>query len=491
MKINKICIENFRCFKHYEIDFGLQTTVLIGKNGTGKTNLITALKQGMSFMFASNKEYKRTLNFNNNCKVRAFRLWDTRFAPIEGGFCFPTENTFEATFNNKPLSWSFLKKNDPGKLYGTNYIEAQSKILRCYNKDIENSELPVLAFFSDSYPHISSNVGTKAKAIVRRDMLPRDFGYYGWDENTNCAELWHSRYIKCFNYIDDLERAIDKLEYQIANYRTQISNEIDKSVTEEWKNNCDKLNEKLSFLKANTLKPSFENELAFINNKIEVFTEPLRKEFETTANEFQISRIFVNRPDRKTYSIEFSYEDGKSMYFDSLPQGYKRLLSIVFDISYRAFILNKSNEPKGIVFIDEVELHLHPSLQQEVLERFRKTFPQIQFIVSTHSPLVISNLKADGVENKIIKLQNDGLKYTNTVVENVYGIDYTTNLMQVMDTNYRPSTIDKMLNAYFVLKGNKRETEANMVFEKLKEYLGGSISELLQKEIDNKLKEYV
>ena len=110
------------------------------------------------------------------------------------------------------------------------------------------------------------------------------------------------------------------------------------------------------------------------------------------------------------------------MFFDNLPQGYKRLFSIVFDIAYRSYILNQAKEPEGIVFIDEIELHLHPSLQQEVLGRLRKTFPKIQFIVSTHSLLVISNLKSENNSNKIIRLENDGLTYSNEPVENIYGI---------------------------------------------------------------------
>jgi len=54
MKIENINIENFRCFKSYEISFGKKTTVLIGKNGTGKTNVLTGLVYSLSFPFAKN-----------------------------------------------------------------------------------------------------------------------------------------------------------------------------------------------------------------------------------------------------------------------------------------------------------------------------------------------------------------------------------------------------------------------------------------------------
>jgi predicted ATP-binding protein involved in virulence len=102
-----------------------------------------------------------------------------------------------------------------------------------------------------------------------------------------------------------------------------------------------------------------------------------------------------------------------------------------------------------------LELHLHPTLQQEVLLRFQKTFPQIQFIISTHSPLIISNQKADGEISKIIKLENDGDNYTNRDIDNIYGIDYSTNLSEIMEVAPRSTTIDKYINAYLFLYGKR------------------------------------
>jgi predicted ATP-binding protein involved in virulence len=142
------------------------------------------------------------------------------------------------------------------------------------------------------------------------------------------------------------------------------------------------------------------------------------------------------------------------------------------------------------VLIDEIELHLHPTLQQEILQRLQKTFPKIQFIATTHSPLVISNFKADA-NNKIIKLEHDGNSYSNEDVENVFGLDYSTNLSEIMEVAPRSSTIDKYINAYLILLGKKKETEADLMLQKLKDYLGGEIPTLLQKEIDNQKKAYL
>ena len=46
--------------------------------------------------------------------------------------------------------------------------------------------MALLAVFSDSFPHEKINFGTKVKKIINQEVLPRDFGYYAWDERTNC-----------------------------------------------------------------------------------------------------------------------------------------------------------------------------------------------------------------------------------------------------------------------------------------------------------------
>ena len=119
------------------------------------------------------------------------------------------------------------------------------------------------------------------------------------------------------------------------------------------------------------------------------------KEFSKDTTEYTDSTFEVKSLQAEQRGTEWKLVinmDYKSMLFEQLPAGYKRLYYIVFDIAYRSYLLNGHTDSSGIVLIDELDLHLHPSLEQEVLQRFRNTFPHIQFIVSTHSPLVISNL---------------------------------------------------------------------------------------------------
>lgn len=491
MKLKNIHIQNFRGFKDFQVEFAQNTTVFIGKNGTGKTSLISAVKKGLSFMFAKSKKYKKSLSESNNCTVRSFSLWDSRFDEIERAFTFPIANYFEAYLDEKEIKWTSYKKQDPGSLHPTLYKDALNSILQGYNNS-KDYNLPLISFFSDSYPHIQSNLGQNASRIARMDVLPRDFGYYAWDENSNCAELWQSRYIKISNYLRDLEDDIEKTEESIDFMDIQIRNkdEYDEHKIPEWEKRKNQLIEKLSRLKADNFEIDFRREKDFIDEKIRFFTKPLREDLQFLNSEFQIDRISVNRPDKKSFSLEFSFNSGKTMHFEILPAGYKRLLSIVFDVAYRSYILNGDKVTSGIVIIDEIELHLHPILQQEVLERFRTTFPNIQFIISTHSPLVVSNLKESDQygHNRVIKLFEEDGDFKRQNIDNVYGVDYITSLVEVMDSSQRPSSVDKLIDMYASLKIRHKDEAASLVFEKLKEIFNGEPNEFVIEEIDRKIK---
>lgn len=81
----------------------------------------------------------------------------------------------------------------------------------------------------------------------------------------------------------------------------------------------------------------------------------------------------------------------------------------------------------GIVLIDEVDLHLHPSWQQQIVPLLRKTFPLVQFILTTHSPQVISTVEAQNIRimngsGVTIPEHAQGLR-SNVVLEVLQGVD--------------------------------------------------------------------
>jgi transcriptional regulator with XRE-family HTH domain len=341
----------------------------------------------------------------------------------------------------------------------------------------------------DSYPHIRINISKNTDEIIKKQgAMPKSFGYYQWDADTNCAEIWQRRFIKVYNDVNDYKKSPIALQDEIDFLETLIRNkdEHDEHKIPEWEEKIEILQEQIEQLKNKPQNNKEVEEINFVEYYLKIFTEPLRNDLNFINKEFQIRNIYVSRPKGGDFNIQFAFVNGNVMFFDNLPQGYKRLFSIVFDIAYRSYILNQAKEPEGIVFIDEIELHLHPSLQQEVLGRLRKTFPKIQFIVSTHSLLVISNLKSENNSNKIIRLENDGLTYSNEPVENIYGIDYTTGLMDIMDAPYRPSTIDNLIDSYVILKLRNKEDDALKIWNEIFLVVGKD-NKRIEKEITDKL----
>ena len=89
---------------------------------------------------------------------------------------------------------------------------------------------------------------------------------------------------------------------------------------------------------------------------------------------------------------------------DQLSDGEKNILAVIGDIARRLVQANKgASSPldgSGVVLIDEVELHLHPAWQTQILPRLFATFPHIQFVVTTHSSFVLSQLNSLLLQNR-------------------------------------------------------------------------------------------
>jgi predicted ATP-binding protein involved in virulence len=85
--------------------------------------------------------------------------------------------------------------------------------------------------------------------------------------------------------------------------------------------------------------------------------------------------------------------------FDHLSDGYRNMVGIVADIAHRASRLNPhlgvdaATNTQGVVLIDEIDLHLHPKWQREVVSNLKTAFPALQFIASTHSPFILQALE--------------------------------------------------------------------------------------------------
>lgn len=181
---------------------------------------------------------------------------------------------------------------------------------------------------------------------------------------------------------------------------------------------------------------------------------------------------------------ELMFDDGGSrLPVRLLSAGYRTLIGMVSDIAFRMAVLNPAlgdaivQETPGIVLIDEIDMHLHPKWQWRIVSALKSTFPNVQFIVTTHSPLVISSSQN---ENLIyMDATRDGISIKQE--ESFKGWQVNDVLTHVMDSTERDPDTIKMLKqleflAYKRLK--KEATEADIAqYEKLRAELSALLPE--------------
>ncbi|GGX98664.1 ATPase [Litchfieldella qijiaojingensis] len=141
------------------------------------------------------------------------------------------------------------------------------------------------------------------------------------------------------------------------------------------------------------------------------------KSFDVTLPELDAVRRAIMRlfPDLSEPHIELNplrfavKQQGEWLNIAQLSDGYQTLLGLVIDLSSRMAMANPHlDDPlasEAVVMIDEVDLHLHPEWQQRVVGDLLATFPNTQFIVTTHSPFIV-----EALNNHLKRSQIDGLE---------------------------------------------------------------------------------
>lgn len=147
------------------------------------------------------------------------------------------------------------------------------------------------------------------------------------------------------------------------------------------------------------------------------------------------------------------FKNGLKLKVSQLSAGEKTFFSFVSDLVRRLSLLNKDSrnplEGNGVVLIDEVDLHLHPAWHRTVLPRLQETFPNIQFIVTTHSPFVLQSVQNEHAlllkknqRSKDLEAEEPEYEYGSsyeTIVEEVFGIkeDFAQAIEKDLDKLYK------------------------------------------------------
>jgi predicted ATP-binding protein involved in virulence len=484
MKLKTIELQNYRCYENNDFHFGSDTTLIIGKNGTGKSSLLSAIRKGMTFIFSNSDGNK--LVKNNPNKVEGLNDWDTTFKDYGEGFQWPTNISYELTFDSKPLIWQFHKDKYRGKLHSKYYKVAQKNFEKYFSE--QSAVLPLLGFYGDCFPHKRKENNTVVnkfnELLISSVHLPKDIGYTLWNDDGSITSSWFLRTKYILNEIQSANDNLNSIAYEIRALAENMSDSTDDSNIR--KSQLKSLQNRFELLKSSDFERTtvLENEYRFVTGKV--------LEFFSSFNEINDDDLILVEISKKITTnsnmLFFNFRKKDSTYGglfneESLPMGYLRLVHIVYDIAYRWYLLNGNNPNfSGLVMIDELELHLHPSLQQTVLERFRRTFPGIQLIITTHSPIILSSFNANQESTKIIQLEKRDGVYVDDDLPNVYSMDYNSSLIDVMGVDISDKLLDAYINAYQFLKEDDKKL-AKEYLNKIQDIFNGKIPNFVQDQL--------
>ena len=176
-----------------------------------------------------------------------------------------------------------------------------------------------------------------------------------------------------------------------------------------------------------------------------------------------------------TKEIDVAYTDAQGMRMriplNQLSDGYKSTISLVADIAYRMAVLNPQclgevcKKTDGIILIDEVDLHLHPAWQKQLLHDLTEIFPNVQFVVSTNAPEVINSVARE----QVVVLEN---YQALPAPAETYGKDANSILRAIMRVKERPDDIMEKFELFYHAIDAQEYTLANEILGNLDEILG-------------------
>lgn len=187
---------------------------------------------------------------------------------------------------------------------------------------------------------------------------------------------------------------------------------------------------------------------------------------------------------RRPYQAMIIKKGEQVIEFSQLSQGEKCYLSLVCDIARRLAIANPGmNDPlegEGIILIDEVDLHLHPKWQMEIVNKLTSIFKNCQFFISTHSPIVLSDIR----KHQIITIDN-GRKID--VAFEPYGKPVSSIMNNFFDMPYqRNMAVAKDIQKAFAAIRNGDAERFNELFGKLMQIIGPADSDMVRLMVEAK-----
>jgi predicted ATP-binding protein involved in virulence len=411
MRIDRLEIKNFKKFSTYTIDLHPQFTLLVGDNGTGKTTILDALAIAAGVWLVNSPD--TTLN-NSRRNILPSEI---RLEAIEAnvdGFTItqlierkPVQVKAIGSIDRQPVEWLRQIGVNGSRTSNTGAKEALEIISTLFQQVSAGEKiwLPIVAYYGAGRAWLASN-----------------------QSNNKPSRRWDAFY-DCFAErirIGDLHNWFQKEAIASANHQGKM-------------------------------RPSFN------------------------VVKFAIARCIPDAddlwfdPERSEIVVSIQ---GNPQPFSNLSAGQKMMVGLIADIAIKivtqntAFLgeyldANSTNLPaifqktSGLVIIDEIDVHLHPKWQRQVVNDLKTTFPSIQFVCTTHSPFIIQSIEQGELRSLDLE-DTQSLEYANRSIED---IAEDIQQVEVPQQSLKAHELDVATERYFELLQNSDESQSEQLAE--------------------------
>lgn len=375
------------------IQLNERNLIITGKNGSGKTKFLRSLENSL-------------LSTSDNELVRQEAERENIFEHIKNGL------------NEYPLSLN-LNTKEIKKFYNLKKFHTDENIFKFQLQDFTMLLLNKLDNFENNRKKYIISTSEELKTKHRNTLNPNDLreDYYYFNRPEHVINFVHDTlrlatdYINYFPLVTSTPPKISSDNLFIFDASRVKNDRVIKKVYQEYNtykenfNNNENLpdaleaylitkrSELLSLFEHRNLKGTWIKSISVVEKWFMKVENDLQEILENESTQLSFTRssdqVLINQ-NNKEYPISFS--------FDSLSSGFKAIFNVYASLLMRAQFQDLPPEDlEGIAIIDEIDVHLHISLQKKILPFLIKAFPKVQFIVSTHSPFVITSTNNDTV----------------------------------------------------------------------------------------------
>ena len=403
MILKKLHISNFKMFEEITLEFKPGFNLLIGDNGVGKTTVLEAATVAVSGFLAGMEDVSTRNIYKDDIHYQIVK--DNNGIPNKL-YKEPVEVESTLNYDGSDYTWSRVKK---GATVSSRTSINPRDILKVSRELINSTEhkiLPLISYQSASRHWVSARSDANEKK--RKELHNRRCGYLGCMEKTaNLAS--------------------------INNWGKQM----------EW-----------GSVRMNHISENYQQ-----------FGKIVSK-FMSIMNDGVVSEVIFNP------NSEFLLycEDGEYKAISDLSAGYQSVLNLILDLAYRMAILNPDegdNIPnaEGIVLIDEIDSNLHPKWQWRIIDALTETFPNVQFIAATHSPIIVSSCK----NANIISIDEEqNIRY----IGDSYAFSVNEILKDILGYYMRPAKVENLIEEFEKRMDREEYNLAKNALENLTELLG-------------------